>query len=220
MKTIREEISEYYGALIDAEIEAAFAEAEKAPIVPSKRFERRMRALLRRGGKAAPSRTKRILIIAAAALLALAMGACAVPEVRESIAGFFVKIFGDHVEYSVPDTIKERIEEEYGLVPIPEGFKLISQNCNENFLGSVYSDADGNILMLRQFAEKDTLHAVDNENGDTCECEIGGKTVLFYHSENSSSATWIEDGYFFSLSCGSKVDPEVFKEWIRAVKPK
>lgn len=219
MKTIREEISEYYGALIDAEIEAAFAEAEKAPIVPSKRFERRMRALLRRGGKAAPSRTKRILIIAAAALLALAMGACAVPEVRESIAGFFVKIFDDHAEYTSPDITKERIEEEYGLVPIPEGFELINELKTKSSLVLVYSDADENVIALRQIADKDIHHLIDNENGETCECEIGGKTVLFYHSENSSCASWIEDGYFFSLSCGSKVDPEVFKEWIRAVKP-
>ena len=153
MKTLREELAEYCGSLIDADIEAAIAAAEKEPVVPSKRFEKRMAALIGTDKKASSARIKRIVVIAAAALIALALAACAVPKVRDSVAGFFVKVFGDHVEYSEPDITKERIEEEYGLVPIPEGFELKSEIRTESFLGSTYSDHNGNVIVFHQFAD-------------------------------------------------------------------
>lgn len=213
MKTLREELAEYCCSLIDADIEAA----EKEPVVPSKRFEKKMLALVRTGKKNTSARIKRIVIIAAAAFLALALAACAVPKVRKSVAGFFVKIFGDHVEYVDPSVAKDHIEAEYGLVPIPEGFELISERKTESSLELIYSDIDDNIIMFHQYADDSLKTCIDSESGEFLELNLGEKTVTIHYSENYSNASWVADGYYFTIDCTSHIDLAVFEGWIDSV---
>lgn len=217
MKTLREELAEYCGSLIDADIEAALAAAEKEPIVPSKRFEKRMAALLGTGKKASATRIKRIVIIAAAALLVLALAACTVPKVRESVSGFFVKVFGDHVKYIEPAITKERIEEEYGLVPIPEGFDIVETSNNGRCRVITYVDKNETALQLTQGAKGFDEESVDNELGVFYEKQIGDKTVRIYQSDYSSQAAWIQDGYYFSLSYNAPIELVNFEALIGSV---
>ena len=217
MKTLREELAEYCGSLIDADIEAALAAAEKEPIVPSKRFEKRMAALIGTDKKASSARIKRIVIIAAAALLVLALAACAVPKVRESVAGFFVKVFGDHVEYTEPDITKERIEEEYGLVPIPEGFELSKVESNDSGMVTLYSDKNNTHIVLIQGTKNSVAQSIDNELGEIYEYRVGDTTVLVRYGEQNAQASWIRDGYYFSLIYDFPVEITVFEQWIASV---
>ena len=217
---------------LDREIEAAEAEAKKNPHVFSDRFEKSMEEMIRTGRpdrlwSDAPENTNakkkklsgkglRILLIAAAILLALTAVACAVPEIRESIAGFFVRIFSDHVEYVDPAITKERIEEEYRLDPIPDGFMEVSVQKTDAEIIASYTDGN-NILKLQQSAGEYVSANVDSENGQFYEYTEEGIAVRVLVSDGFTQASWIKDGYYFSLSYYSNIDIDVIKEWIYMV---
>ncbi|MBO4878745.1 MAG: DUF4367 domain-containing protein [Clostridia bacterium] len=228
MTSIEKELANAYGEVIDAEIEAAMAEAAKQPHTFSKEFEQRMNELLsgassaeKEARRVSKRRIRRIILIAIAAVLALALAACAIPEVREFVAGFFVQHKGDHDEYTEPEVTKERIEEEYGIVPIPDGFDEVVSVRTEKTIIVDYNDQNGNSISLEQSASDRINDSIDSENGEFSELDINGKRVrLYIDSDGYAQASWVENGYYFSLCSMSPVDKETFEEWIASVQAK
>ena len=219
MAMTRKEFADIVGRSFDEGLEAETGYKEQPEAEFSADFEKRMDEFFANqadGGKKKIKR-RRWILIAVAAVLALAATACAVPEIRESIAGFFVKVFGDHVEYTDPAITKESIEEEYGLVPIPEGFEETVVLKTDLDLVVDYSDSDGNTITLEQSANKHKISTVDNENGDYKEISVEGKSVLVYLSESYAQASWVDNGYYFHLAYSSSVDINQLCEWISLV---
>ena len=217
------EFKEAFREAMEIQLASDLKESEPHEFTPG--FEARMEEIIKTGKpnnkkKGLSRRGKRILIIAIAAVVALTLTACAVPEIRESIAGFFVKIFSDHVEYSDPDVTKERIEEEYGLVPIPEGFVEVKCLRGKDFVGTDYLDSDENCISLLQKANSHLNDTVDNERGSFYECTINGNTVRIYLSADSAQASWIANGYYFSLIYSSHVEQRQFEDLIASVNKK
>ncbi len=233
MSDFEKELAKAYEEATNAELDAVIAEAKKNPPVFSDRFEKSMEEMIKTGKpdklwsddysdsgaktKKLSKRGLKVLLIAAAVLLALTAVACAVPEIRESIAGFFVRIFGDHVEYSNPDITKESIEEEYGLVPVPAGYKIIKKTTTKTDLVVIYSDPDGIVMSFVQSVNPQLSYSLDSEHGEVFEHAINGKIVRVYLSVNSVQASWVEDGYYFSLTYPSGIDLNVFEEMIRLI---
>lgn len=221
MAVTKKEFTELLGESISADLAAEAPPADSGEQVFSEAFEKRMSDFFsgKRSGKA-KLRPKRWLIAAIAAVLLLAAVACAVPEIRRSIAGFFIRIFGDHVEYTDPDITKDRIEEEYGLVPIPEGFEETTSIKNNSAVITDYFDEQGNYISLKQVAYRLYSVSIDNENGYFEEETINGIAMRVYRSENVTEASWIEDGYYFSLLCSFQADDGFFRELISNVRIK
>lgn len=224
MKNYEKELANFYGETFDVEINEAIAESEATPHKFSQKFEKEMAELIKTGKpkqrKTTSNRGKRILVIAIAAALALVATACAVPEIRESIAGFFVKIFSNHVEYSESKATKESIEVEYGIIPIPEGFEIsYSSNDGESVL-TEYVDDEDNIIKLIQGAKGFPGESVDNEHGDFYEYYIGDIAVRIMHNEYGAQAAWLQDGYYFSIVYTSPIELEEFETWIKSVRAK
>ena len=139
---------------------------------------------------------------------------------------FFVKVFGDHVEYSDPNTTKESIEEEYDLVPVPEGYVCTYEARLEKDLQKNYTDDDGNIIQFSQSCADYISSSIDNEHGEFFEKEIGGKTVRIHYVHDveggyfGAYAAWVENGYYFELVYGSEIELEVFEQWVASVQIK
>lgn len=225
MEDNRKELIGAFEKAFDAEIEEFIAAAEKEPHEFSREFENKMEELIRTGKPnnktVSRKRARRIVLITVAAVLALALAACAIPEVREFIAGFFVQHKGDHDEYTEPAITKERIEEEYGLVPIPEGFDEVVSVRTEKTIIVDYNDQNGNSISLEQSASDRINDSIDSENGEFSELDINGKRVrLYIDSDGYAQASWVENGYYFSLCSMSPVDKETFEEWIASVQAK
>ena len=224
MTDLKKELADAYGEIIDAEYAAAAAAAEVDPPVFSKRFERRMEKLIRAADSgrsvSGGAKVRRILLIAAAAVVLLAIAACAIPEVREFIAGFFVRHTDGHDEYTEPAVTKENIEEEYGLVPIPENFKEESINQNDRAVVTVYIGENGDIIMLNQVAQPNSVQKIDNENGEFEEVTIGKTIVRVYSTPESTQASWIKDGYYFSLTYSQPIEMNEFIKLIASVRAK
>lgn len=211
---IKKELAAAYSNAFDDEFDAIILEAKEHPHVFSKQFENSMKKVLKTGkpdklstGKKKPAgKGVRLLLVAAVIVLALTAIACTVPEIRDSIAGFFVKVFGDHVEYTDPNTTKDRIEEEYGLVPIPEGYEK-SNTINDGItITTIFENNYGKAILLVQSVNKELLFSVDNESGQFSNVLINDVMARIYLSEEDSQASWIYDGYFFSLTCPSDFD--------------
>lgn len=211
---------------IEADIAAYKEKYGEEEHVFSKEFEESMEHLFRtgkpkyRGLRSERDRRRRgrrrILAVAAAAVLGLTLTACAVPQIRESVAGFFVKVFGDHVEYTDPAVTHETIEAEYGLVPVPEGFGIVKTNRSDTCLITTYSDNDHNFIVLHQFS-RSGIQTADNAHGTFSDVTIDGIPIRLYLGEGGAQASWIQDGYYFSLSYNSPVEQELFEKWIASV---
>ena len=150
--------------------------------------------------------------------VALAIAACAMPQIQQSIAGFFVQVFGDYTEYTDPAVTKECIEEEYGLVPVPEGFEIAEETNTDTSRTVTYTDKENNVIILNQIASKSNASNVDNEHGTFIETVIGDNSIMLFMGEGSAQASWIQDGYYFSLTYGSKIDQDLFEEFIASVQ--
>ncbi|MBQ1684149.1 MAG: DUF4367 domain-containing protein [Clostridia bacterium] len=191
-------LADALGEVLDAEIDGYIAEAEAQPHEFSRGFERKMKQLLDSGRSVRPVR--RILIIAAAFVMLLALVGFTSKKVRSSIAGFLIETFGDHDEYSDPKAMKSSIEEEYGLVPVPEGFEESNAIRDEFIISITYTNDENSAIQLLQRAGSNVSESVDNEHGVLEECEMDGKTVQIYLTEIAAHAAWIENGYYFSLA--------------------
>ena len=222
MKTARLQLADAYAALLDAEIDAAIAEAEKEPHVFSKAFENSMERLMRTGSsdkKPAPAkRTRRVVMIIVAALIALALAACAVPQVRESLRSFVIKVFGDHVDYCEPDITKENIEDEYGIMKLTDEYVLTKAVDGDCYVEYQYVNGDGTIISLKQAAGNFNGESVDNEHGEYYEDLIDGRTVRLYRAEGFAHAAWLQDGYFFSLTYSADIELKEFESLIGSIE--
>ncbi|MBR4636764.1 MAG: DUF4367 domain-containing protein [Clostridia bacterium] len=219
MENNKQIIADAYGKAMDAEYDAILAEDETEPHQFSERFEEKMNDLINGDAsekKGASRRRLRPIWLIAAAVLLLAATACAVPSIRKSIAGFFVKMFGDHVEYTDPDITKDRIEEEYELVPIPEGFELNTESGSKTRTLR-YEDDKGRYIILIQTVDTEIQLSVDNEEGEFSEQTIANKSCRMYISDDGSQASWIENGYFFSMTCSAGVDITNMIECVRTI---
>ena len=74
--------------------------------------------------------------------------------------------------------------------------------------------------MLNQIAQPSYKQMIDNENGKFENKTIGDLSVRVYVSNESTQASWIKDGYYFSLSYPAPIEQQVFESWIASIKIK
>ncbi len=221
MAVTKNELLDMLGKSISADLAAEGTPTPQKEPVFSKDFEQSMNEFFAKGSSAKKKnkvRPKRWLIIAIAAVVVLAATACAVPEIRESIAGFFVKVFGDHVEYTDPNVTKDSIEEEYGISPIPEGFIVESIVNGETTRITTYRNYSDDVIVLIQSVDPTQINSVDNEYGTSEEKVIDGKSVRIYTSDYFAQASWVQEGYYFSLTYNAPISSESFEDLICLVK--
>ncbi|MCR5610727.1 MAG: DUF4367 domain-containing protein [Clostridiales bacterium] len=202
---------------------AGFSENESDHVHEfSEGFGKRMARLVRAEGRPTwrlfHTRPKRLVIIAAVIFAVMLLAACAVPEVRESVGGFFLRIFSDHAEIKPPEGIRDTLCSEYLLSPVPEGFSACGKNKAGEAVTTVYRDGNGGVIMLRQSANPDGRCVVNSMNAEYKECSVAGRSVFVLQAENYTLCSWVEDGYCFSLYCSSAVDTEAIGMLIRSVQ--
>ena len=221
-------------SMTKAELMEAFREAASAEFAGfspnesdytyefSARFERRMDRLIRAESRPTwrfvNTNPRRLIIIVVAVVMALFAVACAVPEIRESIAGFFVRVFSDHAEITTPEANREMIDDVYELSPIPDGFYLKNRTKSDAVIITEYSNSVGDYIILDQSIYDFLPLSIDTEHGEYTTCVIGEKTVFLHFSKNYTQAIWTENNYIFHLRYLSQVDIDVFTSWISFVK--
>lgn len=205
-------------ALTKAEVRDALREsilAEYADVPPaeeidhvfSDRFLAFMAALIeeeKRGSWRLLSRkSRRVLVVAAILAVSMLLVACT-PTWREAVSELIVSIYERFVDYGTNNIEgREEIETIYALDPVPEEFVLVSQTQHSSrFMETTYRDNQGKLLVLKQRATSNLEGTVDNELGNTVVVTMAGEEipVLIYSAETLTTATWIHDGYFMTIS--------------------
>lgn len=206
-------------AMTKAEVRRAFREAMAADYadIPEKEdidhvfspaFYAKMDALIaeqKRGSWRLLSRQSRRALVAAAILAASLLLVACTPTLREAVSELVVTVYETFVDFIVPEqtdaTLRTEIETVYEFDPVPEGFKIESQEQESPYyVETIYIGSLGNRIVLRQFASAFSIATADTENSNMFSKSFFETRVLFSATDNLQTATYIYDGYRFTIS--------------------
>lgn len=224
-------------AMTKAEVRRAFREvmAEDYADVPAKEelnhtfspeFYAKMDALIaeqKRGSwRLLPRQSRRALVIAAILAASLLLVACT-PKLREAMTELVVTVYETFVRFTNDSTdgqLRTEIEVVYTFDLVPENFTLVSQELVSRYRAeTIYKDEAGNVVVINQVTYRTVNGFVDRENGDAFSKTINGIQVFFSSTENSCSAAWIHDGYYFDMRYFAKISQTDFEKLIILVNP-
>lgn len=223
-------------ALSKAEVRRAFQEAMAADYadIPAKEdidhvfspaFYAKMDALIaeqKRGSWRLLSRQRRRVLVVAAILMSSMLLVACTPKLRETVAELAVTVYETFVRFTTDSDnsrLRKEIETVYEINPASEGIELISQECFEHIVRTVYKDEAGNLIMLQQIAADTFGGSVDNEHGDVFTKVIQGEDVLFSVTDAIYSATWTIDGYGLELQYAGITTQNKFELLIASITP-
>ncbi|MBQ6165573.1 MAG: DUF4367 domain-containing protein [Clostridia bacterium] len=169
----------------------------------SARFERRMKKLIAREAACSPAvmrpAVKKALIAAVVFLLMLIL-CLSVSGIREMIYGFFVRHFDTHDEIVFEASDKTRIEREYEITALPDGFELKERHRYDAFDIRHYENAERGWIVFEQIVPSASDGpSLDNERSTAAYLEIDGISVYCVVGKNVVTLYWSRDGYEFSL---------------------
>ena len=168
----------------------------------SERFEKKMNKLIRKEAAHpwAVSHTLARNLIAAAIVIILLFTLCmSVGAIRNAIFNFFQQHFEDYdrIVFEVPE--KTKIEKEYIITNLPEGFELKEEIKNDISIMKVFQNENGDYIHFSQELFLANGVAFDNEHSNYDLIEIDNHGVFISTSTDEVSLTWDQDGYIFLL---------------------
>lgn len=165
----------------------------------SRRFERKMRALIKYERRTPWERKfyrgMKIAFAAMAIILVLAFSsAMSVKASRLSIIEFFVEVFEELTSYRAQDAkqtgeIANPVEPKY----VPKGYELIQKIDGNSGYSIIYEDITGNRITYRQFAIGDLVYFWNTEKSVTEKTKVGNFEVNIIEEETMYTLYWNND---------------------------
>jgi hypothetical protein len=193
---VRADIRELKAMPADHEIEHEF----------SKRFERRMGKLIRRGKTGSPAGgavfLRRRAVALAAAIVILLASAMSVSVVRAAVFEFITEAYEKftHIFFEESPPSQESADELSIRRPsfIPEGFELVSEKTAGPVL-LVYEKGSDYISCSQQRLEDVSLH-VNTEGAELEELEFKGLPAKYYSNRGVQNLLWYDGEYLYMVS--------------------
>ncbi len=193
---IKADIRELEALPADHEIEHEF----------SKRFERRMRKLIRRSKTGSPARgvvfLRRRVVALAAAIVILLATAMSVSAVRAAVFEFITEVYEKftHIFFEESRSSNDAVDEFIVCRPsfIPEGFELDNEKTAGPVL-LVYEKGSDYISYSQQRLEDVSLH-VNTEEAELEELEFNGLPAKYYSNRGVQNLLWYDDEYLYIVS--------------------
>lgn len=220
-------------AVIDAhtkELEALPSEAELREMYTlSKRHMRRMQELLRHEGR--KERFRRVFVtarkgaaVAAVFIAILSALLLTNPEVRAAVKNAF-NVFVEWTEkftsYTFRGTEASAEPVEWEPAYVPEGFEVSYYDFLYGSTEIQYTNQEGIvILFISSPPDGVSLHAIDNEHQKYERTEINGVEYEIFAADSleyMSYVSWVDNGYFFSIS--GQIEVEMLMEMAYSVAP-
>ena len=177
----------------------------------SEKFENSMNKLIKKNNhiQLSTRRTvRRGLLAAIIALIVAFTGLMSVSATRESIIEFVKKVFSNHNEITLSENSTlpvDRIETEYTLTALPEGFEVKEYQKDDLGILTVWENSNGNRIILMQDL-LDSNFSFDNEH-EYEELYINGYEAYYY----SSQLTWNDGIYWFTLGITNGEKSEILE---------
>ena len=183
---------------------AEFINTENKDITFSKEFERKMDKLIKKDKRIHFSVRRTIrkgLIAAIIAIIVTFTGLMSVSATRTPFIEFIKKVFPQFNEITLSEESTppvERIETEYTLTDLPEGFEISVYQKDELGIFTVWKNSNNSEIMFSQEILDPNL-SIDTEHHYE-EITINGYNAYLNHYEFNSSLKWTDGSYWFILS--------------------
>lgn len=170
----------------------------------SKKFEKSMEKLIRQNNRIQLSTRRTVtksLIAAIIAILVLFTGLMSVAATREPIIEFIKNVFPQYNDITLSENSTppvDKIEIEYTLKNLPEGYELKEYQKNEFKVFSVWKNENNEEIVFSQNL-LDSSFTIDNEHGYR-ELEINGFKAYLAEDESGAFIRWTDGYYWFSIS--------------------
>lgn len=196
-------------AFIEAEKteNAEYLNCEKHDITFSESFEKKMNKLIEKDKRMKISTrksVKKIVLTAIVAVTAIVISLLTVSAVKSSDEPFFsfVKnIFPIHNDISLSDDSTPpvgKIETEYTLTNLPEGYTLIEYQADEMGVLVIWKNHNGDRIAFSQSILSESF-SIDNEH-DYREYFINGYKAYYTGNDYDAYLKWTDGAYWFDIN--------------------
>jgi len=193
---IKADICELEAMPSDHEIEHEF----------SKRFERRMRKLVRRSRTGNPAGRvvflRRRAVALAAAIVILLATAMSVSAVRAAVFEFVTEVYEKFTRIFFEESTPSRESSDEYIIRrpsfIPEGFELVDEKTAGPVL-LVYEKGSDYISYSQQRVE-DVSMDINTEGAELQELEFNGHPAKYYSNQGVRNLLWYDDKYMYMVS--------------------
>lgn len=174
----------------------------------SEKFEKSMDKLIRKNNRIQLSTRRTVaksLIAAIVAIIVLFTGLMSVAATREPIIEFVKKIFSQFNEITLSENSTppvDKIEIEYTLTNLPEGYELKEYQKDDFKVFSVWENENNEEIVFSQNL-LDSSFTIDNEHGYR-ELEINGFKAYLAEDESGAFLRWTDGYYWFSINVPAK----------------
>ena len=193
---VRADIRELEAMPADHEIEHEF----------SKRFERRMGKLIRRGKTGSPvgaiAFLRRHMVAFVAAIIILFASAMSVSAVRAAVFEFITEVYEKFTNIFFNESRSSQDTADgftiYEPTYIPEGFELVNKNIDGLILLE-YEKGNDFISYSQQCLENVSMH-INTEGVYLEELEFKGLPAKYYSNQGVQNLLWYDDEYMYMVS--------------------
>lgn len=188
----------------------------------SERFNKRMTKLINSQKKSyyrlINTAAKRVAVIF---ILVLTMftAAFSVKAIREPIIEFVKHVYETFIHYSVEGDTDDKIEIEYSLKFVPDGFEQTNIVQDDYTVSTIYENVSGDSIVFTQMTPKThSGHFVDNETGNIYSETVDGIEVEFKEWYQNKTVLWTSNGYVFSIECIGDISLDEIKQMICSIE--
>lgn len=196
-------------AFIEAEEteNAEYLNYEKHDIAFSQSFEKKMNKLIEKDKRmniSTRKSVKKIVLTAIVAVTAIVISLLTVSAVRSSDEPFFSfvkRIFPQYNDISMSDDSTppvDKIEKEYTLTNLPEGYTLIEYQADEMGVFVIWKNENNEEIVFSQRI-LDSSFSIDNKH-DYRECFINGYKAYYSGNNYTACLIWTDGYYRFKIS--------------------
>ena len=183
----------------------------------NKRMEKLIRSQKRVSWKLVNSVAKRVAV-ACIIMLTMLTTACSVKVIREPIVQFFTEIYETFAQYFFVGSTTDAITHVYTIKELPEGFKETNKIQDDVSVTTIYETESGDLISFAQTVTGETQHNMDTEKDTVFTEEINGIEVNFYEAHDLKQAMWVNDDYYFKITCHGNVSMDNIKQMIASAE--
>ena len=222
MSMSREEFKAAFREVISSEFAQIPTDEDSIDFTFSEKFIKRMDKLIRAQRKSyykfINTAGKRAAVIFVA-IITLFTASLSVKAIREPVVRFVKRVYETFIHYSYEGDKTEKIEKEYIVTHLPDGFKQTDKIENDVFISTEFKDDLGNIIEFTQMATSHSAgYFADNENGTSFTENVGGYEIEFFEAYDTKQAIWTKDRYVLNITCYGNIGFEVIKEIISDIE--
>lgn len=222
MSISRDDFKNAFRAVVSAEFSHIPDNEDDIDYTFSERFNKRMARLIKSQRKSywvlVNTAAKRAAVVVVA-ILTVFTAAFSVKAIREPVIRFIKQVYETFTDYLYEGDTTVKIDKEYVITYLPEGFEQTSKTNNDVRITTKYESNKGDsIIFSQRITSGNSGWAVDIEQGDIKSETIDGIDIKFYESEEEKIVIWLKDGYVFVLNCQADIGIDTIKQIALSIK--